>query len=562
MSADQNHMNKTKIWVGFLALVLTFGLATSALANEGSPSQYDCNQDLFYARDLNGQTTISSRLRNVPCMDQSEVIRVLEKGKVVKIIGEMDGWYQIKDADGQTGWVGATLLKVTDASVTETVSAPTPAKTDNSLVSRLKGYILLQVEQKGEAWYVNPVDSFRYFMKDGETAYNMMRDMGLGISNANLDKLKAKEKSMVDRLKGRIVLQVEKNGEAYYVNPQTGLLSYLKNGWEAYNVMRNLSLGIKNNDLAKIESRDVTEYNSESTSTTENNNGRIVLSGSSTGTKVNFTWTLKDMTSSMGFKVVMATHENPVYPGDEYHYLSDAAARSDSWTDLKAGTYYFRVCEYLGGKCGIYSNPLKVVISANAAGENTGNGSITLTGSLSGSKANLNWSLKDMTSSMGFKIVIASHENPVYPGDDYHYLSDANIRTDSWTDLKTGTYYFRVCEYLGGKCGVYSNNIKLVVTETAPVSNGSITLTGEFNKENIATLNWSLKDMTSSMGFKVVVADHENPIYPGDDYHYLSDANIRTDSWTDLKTGTYYFRVCEYLGGKCGVYSNNLKLSF
>lgn len=454
MIIEKNFMKNLKMWGGLLALVFIFGLASSALANEGTPSIYDCNQDPMYSRDFNGQTTISSRLRSVPCMDQSEVIRVLEKGKVIKVIGEMDGWYQVKDSDGVTGWVGATLIKTTEANVTATKEAATSV--DNSLVSRLKGYILLQVEQKGEAWYVSPVDGFRYFLKDGNTAYDMMRKMGLGISNANLAKLKAKDAALINKLKGRIVLQVENNGEAYYVNPKTGALSYLKNGSEAYKVMRNLSLGVKNQDLAKIASKDVAESKVETTN--NNTNGSIVLTGAWNKTKANLNWSLKNMTSSQGFKVVIASHENPVYPGDEYHYLTGSGARSDYWSSLKPGTYYFRVCEYLGGKCGVYSNNVKLIVPETTV---TSSGSITLTGSVDeDGAADLNWSLKDMTSSMGFKVVVSDQENPVYPGNEYHYFSDSSVRSDSWGNL-SGTKYFRVCEYLGGKCGVYSNNLEL-----------------------------------------------------------------------------------------------------
>ena len=361
----RNNMKKINILGALFALVLVGGLAGPVWANEGSSegnlSNYACNQDPVYSCDFNGQTTISSRLRTAPCMDASEVIRALDKGKIVKVIAEMDGWYQIKDTDGKTGWVGAALIKETESSLTATASAPTTAASTN-LVSRLKGYILLQVENNGEAWYVNPVNSFRYFLKDGDTAYSVMRNMGLGISNANLEKLKSKEKTLVDRLKGRIVLQVEKNGEAFYVNPKTGALSYLKNGFEAYKVMRNLSLGIKNDDLNKISSADVEEYNHETSATGEaaNASGQIVLTASKSGNKASLNWTLKDLTSAQGFKVVMATYENPVYPGDEYHYLSNANTRADSWGDL-SGTKYFRVCEYLGGKCGVYSNNLKLV---------------------------------------------------------------------------------------------------------------------------------------------------------------------------------------------------------
>jgi hypothetical protein len=71
--------------------------------------------------------------------------------------------------------------------------------------------------------------------------------------------------------------------------------------------------------------------------------------------------------------------------------------------------------------------------------------------------------VKDMTSEMGFKIVKSTAPNPVYPGNDYHYLSDQNVRSDNWTDLSAGTYHFRVCEYLGGSCGIYSNDLSLIV---------------------------------------------------------------------------------------------------
>jgi hypothetical protein len=57
---------------------------------------------------------------------------------------------------------------------------------DDELIQRLTGRILLQVESRGEAWYVNPVDKKRYYMADGEASYNIMRFLGLGITNKNL----------------------------------------------------------------------------------------------------------------------------------------------------------------------------------------------------------------------------------------------------------------------------------------------------------------------------------------------------------------------------------------
>ncbi len=180
---------------------------------------------------------------------------------------------------------------------------------DNNLVNRLKGRILLQVENKGEAWYVDPVSAKKYYLRDPQTAFAALRQFGLGISNSDLakipvgiedrfvdkdsdndglaDKLEeglgtdpnnpdsdgdgfsdgeevkngfnplgsgkiAVDNNLVNRLKGRILLQVENRGQAWYVNPADGKRYYLKDGQAAYDIMRFLSLGITNNDLRKI----------------------------------------------------------------------------------------------------------------------------------------------------------------------------------------------------------------------------------------------------------------------------------------------------------------------
>ena len=187
------------------------------------------------------------------------------------------------------------------------LSAPASAQ---SLADRLKGRILLQVEARGEAWYVDINSRKRYYMKDGATAYEMLRRFGLGITNEDLRKIpvgfdlrfeepdydgdglsdKMEEAigtdmylrdsdgdghddgteawhgydplgpgrlpvdlAFAERQKGRILLQVESRGEAWYVNPADGRRYYMHNGESAYEIMRFLSLGITNENLNKIE---------------------------------------------------------------------------------------------------------------------------------------------------------------------------------------------------------------------------------------------------------------------------------------------------------------------
>ena len=121
-----------------------------------------------------------------------------------------------------------------------------------SLATRLKGYVLLQVQGNGEAWYVNPADGTRWYLKDGSAAYQIMRSLGLGISESDYAKFAAGNSALRTQLMGKIVLRVQAHGEAYYLCPRTGTLSYIKDGPAAFQIMRACGLGITNADLNSI----------------------------------------------------------------------------------------------------------------------------------------------------------------------------------------------------------------------------------------------------------------------------------------------------------------------
>ncbi len=115
--------------------------------------------------------------------------------------------------------------------------------------TNLNGRILLQVQANGEAWYVNPLNSSRYYLGRPDDAFNVMRSLGLGVTNSDLEKFKV---SAPARLSGRILLQVQDKGQAYYLSPTDLKLYYLGRPTDAFNVMRSLGLGITNADLIKI----------------------------------------------------------------------------------------------------------------------------------------------------------------------------------------------------------------------------------------------------------------------------------------------------------------------
>lgn len=176
------------------------------------------------------------------------------------------------------------------------------------LASKLKGRILLQVEQNGEAWYVNPLNEKRYYLGRPDDAFAVMRDLGVGVSNVDLLKISVADSnlsgldsdtdglsnmvedaigtdknssdtdgdgfsdkdellgnynpiglgnvvidnSFATKQAGKIFLQVEQNGEAWYVNPENLKRYYLGRPIDAYNIMRSLGLGISDVNLDQI----------------------------------------------------------------------------------------------------------------------------------------------------------------------------------------------------------------------------------------------------------------------------------------------------------------------
>ena len=126
--------------------------------------------------------------------------------------------------------------------------SPLAASAD-SLGNRLSGKIVLQVEKNGEAWYINPDNQKRYFLGRPADAFQIMRELGLGVSNEDFDSW---GDYAPNRLSGKIILKVEDNGKAYYVDPSDLKMHYLGSPKDAFEVMRGLGLGITNEDINQI----------------------------------------------------------------------------------------------------------------------------------------------------------------------------------------------------------------------------------------------------------------------------------------------------------------------
>ncbi len=173
---------------------------------------------------------------------------------------------------------------------------------------RLKGKIILKVEDFGKAYYINPKVKTIYYLGKSRDALAIMREQGVGITNTDLEKIpigvrdlsgadqdgdrlsdmfedaigtdktnkdtdgdgyddktevlnsyspKGNSKTVHDthfagNHRGKIFLQIESRGEAWYVNPADGKRYFLGRPVDALAVMRNLGIGISNSDFDKL----------------------------------------------------------------------------------------------------------------------------------------------------------------------------------------------------------------------------------------------------------------------------------------------------------------------
>jgi hypothetical protein len=116
------------------------------------------------------------------------------------------------------------------------------------LDSAVSGYILLQVEANGEAWYVFPTNGKAYYLGRPADAFEIMKKLALGAKHDFIINTTVFD----DSLAGMILLDVERHGEAYYIYPKDHKKYYLGRPEDAFKIMRQLGLGATNFDIANI----------------------------------------------------------------------------------------------------------------------------------------------------------------------------------------------------------------------------------------------------------------------------------------------------------------------
>jgi hypothetical protein len=124
---------------------------------------------------------------------------------------------------------------------------------DYEKAESLKGKILLQVELNGEAWYVDPLDLKRYYLGKPREMMILIKKKSKALSSEELFDYRHFEKVFPKELAGRFVKNQDSNEEYYYVLPEK--LTSIKIGSpnEAFRLLKDQGLGISNKEIRQIE---------------------------------------------------------------------------------------------------------------------------------------------------------------------------------------------------------------------------------------------------------------------------------------------------------------------
>ena len=98
---------------------------------------------------------------------------------------------------------------------------------NQAMGERLSGAVLLQVESRGEAWYVYPKDKKRYFLGHEEDIYNVLNKLGKKANNEELVNYQYFNKEFSQDLLGFVVWDLDNKDTAYYVKSQDKLGYFL-----------------------------------------------------------------------------------------------------------------------------------------------------------------------------------------------------------------------------------------------------------------------------------------------------------------------------------------------
>jgi hypothetical protein len=196
----------------------------------------------------------SSECNNLPSCAHSHGFNCSLKGKAFWVMAAMLAGWDPELPDQNLSKI-ESLNKRQYINRSEATQLNRRVKHNEGLARRVKGRMLLRVENRGEIWYVSPEDEKKYQVTF-ENALYLFQNLALGVSDSDLDKIpidgsgQTGDRGLRNRLSGYLLLQVEKGGAIWYVD-HNGFRHSIT--WDnLLDVFEKLSLGVSDSDLSQI----------------------------------------------------------------------------------------------------------------------------------------------------------------------------------------------------------------------------------------------------------------------------------------------------------------------
>lgn len=168
-----------------------------------------------------------------------------------KLFNESEGNSRILSKDKTNLGDLFILSKLFTEKTPQTVVSAGPAVTPGPTVAqRVSGRIVIQTEENGEAWYVYPVTNRRVFLGEPAEAFAVMADLSLGVSNNDYNKIASGD--IPSNVVGKFIIKVDDFGKMYYVDPVSKDVVSVGSAGAAINLITKYGLGISNTDINKI----------------------------------------------------------------------------------------------------------------------------------------------------------------------------------------------------------------------------------------------------------------------------------------------------------------------
>ncbi len=241
----QKQKNKTNIFKIFLSCFLIVSVSSSVMRF--------LEEEFLYKKNILHQTeTELNKISEENKQYRNKIIEIVEgiNEKSIKIEKDFNiekdsllTLFKVKEADASELTYQDYKNNLIQLEKNLTINI------DKELSKNLSGKILLQVENYGAGWYIYPENNSRYYLGTPEDAFEIMRELGLGVSGKDFNSW---GNTAPSRLSGMILINVNDQGKAYYVNTKNLKMHYLGTPEDAFNLMKELGLGITNQDIRKI----------------------------------------------------------------------------------------------------------------------------------------------------------------------------------------------------------------------------------------------------------------------------------------------------------------------